>query len=75
MVPDGHTLQIHPPGSMGGPAQQPGMIHDPLAAGAKAAMDAAIPLQDEQKVKTKVQPKVQTKRKAKPAEKSAKGKE
>lgn len=65
MVPEGHAIQVHPPGGVAPP--QAGMIPDPAAHGAQAAMSAAIPLPNEQKVapKTKTQPS----RKKKPAEK------
>ena len=49
MVPEGHTVQVHPPGTVpqpGIPQQQapmPGMVPDPAAQGAKAIMDAAVP--------------------------------
>lgn len=47
MVPEGHTVQVHPPGAMPMPAapmpQAPGIIPDPAAMGAKQVMDAAIP--------------------------------
>jgi hypothetical protein len=71
MVPEGHAIQVHPPGTqpqMG----QPGMIHDPMALGAKAAMDASLPTPEQSpnkdirggKTPTKTPaPKDQTKRK------------
>ena len=40
MVPAGHTVQIHAPGGMGGPAN--GMVPDPAAAGALHAMSQAL---------------------------------
>ncbi len=41
LVPNGHTVHIQAPGV---PAVVPtGIIHDPAAMGAKAAMDAALP--------------------------------
>ncbi len=70
MVPEGHAIQVHPPG---GPApMQAGMVPDPMAVGAKAAMDAAMPTPEQHgskdargaKAKTKSPaPKVQPKRK------------
>lgn len=70
MVPEGHAIQVHPPG---GPApMQAGMIPDPMAMGAKAAMDAAMPTPEQSpnkdvrggKTPTKAPaPKDQTKRK------------
>jgi len=56
MVPEGHTVQVHPPGMLG---QPPGMMADPLAAGGKAAMDAVMPKPKEEpaKVKGKLNPK------------------
>ena len=48
-VPPGHTVQVHPPGhAQMTPASTPvnahptGMVHDPMANGAKLAMDAAL---------------------------------
>jgi len=40
MVPEGHTVQVHAPAPM--PAPQ-GMVSNPMADGAKAAMDTALP--------------------------------
>jgi hypothetical protein len=67
MVPEGHTVQVHPPGHVPQPAIPPqtGMIADPAAAGAKRAMDAALPLPAEQTVQPKS--KAQPERKSKPA--------
>lgn len=73
MVPDGHAIQVHPPG-VPAPSTQVGTIHDPMALGAKAAMDAAMPTPEQSpnkdirggKTPTKTPaPKDQTKRKAK----------
>jgi len=52
MVPEGHTVQVHPPGHTPMPSLPPmssGMIADPAMQGAKAAMDAALPVPNEQK--------------------------
>jgi hypothetical protein len=49
MVPDGHAIQVHPPGTVAAPMA--GMAHDPMAAGAKAAMDAVMPSPAEAPVK------------------------
>lgn len=68
MVPEGHAVQVHPPGVM--PHAQTGMIHDPAAMGAKAVMDAALPVPNEQKVAPSA--KTQPSRKKKPAEKVSK---
>lgn len=38
-VPAGHHVQVHAPMA---PPMAPGMIHDPMAVGGKAAMDAAL---------------------------------
>lgn len=50
MVPEGHVIQIHPPGAigappgaMGAPPPAPGMIPNPPAEGALAAMNSALP--------------------------------
>ena len=43
-VPTGHAVQVHPPTMPGGN----GHILDPAVAGAKAAMDAALPAPREQ---------------------------
>ena len=68
VLPTGHTVQIHPPGAVPQPAlQQPGMIPQPMNQGAKAAMDAALPLPAEQK--TAPAAKAQPARKKKPADK------
>jgi ribosomal protein L12E/L44/L45/RPP1/RPP2 len=61
-VPDGHAVQVHPP-----VPSLTGMIHDPAIAGAKKAMDAALPAPGEQ-TKTKAAPE-QPKRKSKTPEK------
>ena len=72
MVPDGHAIQVHPPGGVAPP--HAGMVHDPMAVGAKAAMDAALPTPEQSpatdlrgtKAPTKsAAPKDQTKRKGK----------
>lgn len=72
MVPEGHSIQVHPPGVQ--PMPQAGMVHDPAAMGAKAAMDAAVPTPEQHapkdtrgaaQTKTKTPaPKNQTKRKS-----------
>ena len=49
MVPDGHTIQVHPPGGVAPPMA--GTVHDPMAMGAKAAMDAAMPTPEQTPVK------------------------
>lgn len=46
MVPEGHTVQVHPPGVIpqpGIPPQPQGVVGDPMASGGKAAMDAVMP--------------------------------
>lgn len=44
MVPEGHTIQVHPPGAISQPSLQPqGMMPNPATDGAKAAMDAVLP--------------------------------
>ena len=59
-VPDGHALQVHPPGLPN--PHTGGMIPDPATAGAKQAMDSALPIPHEQKgSKTPQQPKRKTK--------------
>lgn len=40
LVPDGHTLQIHPPAA---PMAPQGMVADPMMQGAKGAMDQVMP--------------------------------
>jgi hypothetical protein len=50
MVPEGHTVQVHPPGHIPQPALQPGTaghIPDPAHDGALAAMNAALPVPGE----------------------------
>ena len=42
MVPDGHTIQIHPPGGPMPPMAQ-GMVPSAIPDGMKAAMDSALP--------------------------------
>jgi hypothetical protein len=43
MVPEGHTVQIHPPGGAIGVPMAQGMMPNAATDGAKAAMDAALP--------------------------------
>jgi hypothetical protein len=74
MVPEGHTVQVHPPGAVPQPAlEQPGMIPQPMNAGAQQAMSAALPLPNEQKKAPAA--KEQPARKKKPDEKGSKLKE
>jgi hypothetical protein len=40
MVPEGHAIQVHPPGSV--QLNQAGMIHDPMAVGARREMDKVL---------------------------------
>lgn len=63
-VPEGHTVQVHPPGmGPGAPAPQPqGMVADPMAMGGQAAMTAAL-----------AAPPKKAPAKKKPAEKPKKG--
>lgn len=49
LVPDGHTIQVHPPSSVAPP--HAGMVHDPMAMGAKAAMDSAVPTPEQAPIK------------------------
>lgn len=72
MVPEGHAVQVHPPGTMPHMAPQSGMIGDPALAGAKAAMDTALPVPNEHKTAPKAKP--QPERKKKPGDKEAKSK-
>jgi hypothetical protein len=68
MVPEGHTVQVHPPGAIPQPAMQTGMISNPANEGAKASMDAALPVPAEQKAAPVA--KAQPARKKKPADKA-----
>lgn len=47
MVPDGHAVQVHPPGSVNPPGA--GMVADPAQSGALQAMNAALPVPGETK--------------------------
>lgn len=72
MVPEGHTVQVHPPGVVpqpGLPAAPTGMIPGP-ADGAKAAMDAVMPAEKPKAKKPakKAEPKAAAKKE--PAKKS-----
>jgi hypothetical protein len=73
MVPEGHAIQVHPPGGVAAPMA--GTVHDPMAVGAKAAMDAVMPTPSEAPAKDQrgkpaptksATPKTQPKRKEKP---------
>lgn len=66
MVPEGHAIQVHPPGTV--MPQTAGMVPDPAMAGAKAAMDSALPVPGESAQSKVVQ---QPARKKKPAAKKA----
>lgn len=53
IVPDGHTVQVHPPVALPHPA--PGMIPSPVD-GAKAAMDSVLPQPKKDPVKAVKKP-------------------